>query len=286
MTHRFGQNLRDEMSLRDIICFMGVYDVFSAAQAARHFDGIFVSGFSFAASYYGLPDIGFICWSDIVAFVQRLRLMLPTHHIVVDIDDGYGDPEIAAHVVTALEQVGASAVILEDQKRPRRSGHMDGKQILELDEFLIKLTRVLDTRRDMVVSARTDAQDNGERIRRAEAFDDAGADAILVDGLENLGLISQLSHRVSKPLMFNQIYGGKSPPCTLSELRHADVSLVNYSTPCLFAAQDAIEQTMIHLKHNDGAFPEHGAVNLGRCNRALNENMQRRSAGSAALLAS
>ena len=86
--------------------FIGVYDAFSASVAARHFDGLFVSGFGFAASYYGLPDIGFIAWPDILAFVQRLRSILPAQHLLVDIDDGYCDTEIACHVVSALDSLG------------------------------------------------------------------------------------------------------------------------------------------------------------------------------------
>ena len=92
----------------------------SASVAARHYDGLFVSGFGFAASYYGLPDIGAIAWPDMVSFVQRLRLAFPQHHLLVDIDDGYVDPEVACHVVAQLERIGASGVILEDQQRPRR----------------------------------------------------------------------------------------------------------------------------------------------------------------------
>ena len=62
-----------------------------------------------------------------------------THHLLVDIDDGYCDPEVACHVVSVLEASGASGVVLEDQKRPRRCGHFDGKQIMELDEYLAKI---------------------------------------------------------------------------------------------------------------------------------------------------
>jgi 2-methylisocitrate lyase-like PEP mutase family enzyme len=46
---------------------------------------MFLSGFGFAASYYGLPDIGFIAWPDMVSFVQRLRLAFPQQHLLVDI---------------------------------------------------------------------------------------------------------------------------------------------------------------------------------------------------------
>ena len=49
----------------------------------------------------------------------------------------------ACHVVSLLEKIGASGVIIEDQQRPRRGGHSDGKRLMELDEFLTKLMRVL-----------------------------------------------------------------------------------------------------------------------------------------------
>src|SRR5215470_20096681 len=155
MERRLGRDLRKEMTARNIIPFIGVYDVFSATLAAKHFDALFISGFGFAASHYGLPDIGFIGWPDIVAFVQRVRTVLPSHHILVDIDDGYADIEVAAHVVSLLETSGASGVVLEDQERPRRCGHFDGKQLMGLDEYIVKLKRVLAARRDMIVIART-----------------------------------------------------------------------------------------------------------------------------------
>jgi 2-methylisocitrate lyase-like PEP mutase family enzyme len=163
--------------------FLGVYDVFSASLAARHSDALFMSGFGFAASHYGLPDIGFISWTDMVDFVGRVRAVLPSHHLLVDIDDGYCDTEVACHVASRLERIGASGVVLEDQRRPRRCGHFDGTQIMELDEFLEKLSRVLETRGDLFVVARTDATDAAEAARRVRAFADAGADAVLIDGV-------------------------------------------------------------------------------------------------------
>jgi 2-methylisocitrate lyase-like PEP mutase family enzyme len=271
----FGSHLRHELANRELISFIGAYDVFSAAIAARYFDGIFISGFSFAASYYGLPDIGFIAWSDIVAFVQRVRTVLPQHHLMVDIDDGYCDVEVACHVVAMLESIGASGVILEDQKRPRRCGHMDGKQLLDLDDYLEKLQKVLATRRDLVVVARTDATEPDEVIRRVQAFADVGADVILADGLRDLSLLTKLKHLTDKPIMFNQIAGGKSPACTLTQLKQAGVSLVNFSTPCLFAAQAAIDQAMRSLLETDGKLvkTETNYVDVPTCNALLTENL-------------
>ncbi len=248
-----GRRLRTAVASGELLPFIGIYDVFSASMAARHFDALFVSGFGFAASHYGLPDIGFITWTDIVAFVHRLRAVLPRHHLLVDIDDGYCDTEVACHVVAVLEAAGASGVVLEDQKRPRRCGHFDGKQIMELDEYLEKLRAVLAARRELFVVARTDSSDPQDIARRIEAFAEAGADAVLVDGLKSLDTVRELAKSVGRPFCFNQIAGGKSPPCTFDELRAAGAQLVIYSTPCLFAAQAAIDEAMIALKDADGS---------------------------------
>jgi 2-methylisocitrate lyase-like PEP mutase family enzyme len=269
-----GARLREILSQAEPVPFIGVYDSFSAGLAGRQFDSLFVSGFGFAASYYGLPDIGFITWTDIVAFVQRVRTILPRHNILVDIDDGYCDPEVACHVVSLLETSGASGVVLEDQKRPRCCGHFEGKQIMDLDEYLSKLHMVLNTRKELFVVARTDASDPHEAERRARAFADAGADAVLIDGLPDLGILRRLSKDITKPICFNQIAGGKSPPHTLSELRDAGVSLVIYSTPCLFAAQPAIEASLSELKMRDGMLAEN-SIGVHDCTSILTDNLTR-----------
>jgi 2-methylisocitrate lyase-like PEP mutase family enzyme len=278
MDERPNHRLQEELKKGNIIPFIGVYDVFSASIAAKYYDGIFISGFGFAASFYGLPDIGFIAWSDITSFVQRVRAVLPKHHILVDIDDGYADTEVACHVVSLLEATGATGVVIEDQKRPRQCGHFDNKQIMELDGFIEKLSKVLATRRDLFVIARTDATDVDEILKRARAFANAGADAILVDAIRDLDLIKRLKSQVQKPLVFNQIAGGKSPHCSLTELRDLGISIVIYSTPCLFPAQEAIESAMIALRENDGLLhrsaPE--KVDVKTCTALLNKNLARR----------
>ena len=257
--------------------FIGIYDVFSASLVASRFEGIFVSGFGMAASSYGLPDVGFITWTDMLEYVGRVRTVVPETMILVDIDDGYVDTEVAAHVTSRLEAIGASGVIMEDQRRPRRCGHVDGKQVLELDEYLPKLERVLSARDDLFVVARTDASDPDEILRRVRAFEEAGADAVLVDGLSDLEFLREVSAAVQVPRMFNQIKGGKSPAVGLTRLRELGVSLVNYSTPALFAAQKAIEATLEQLLVNDGDL---GSLELphaivAECNEVLDTNLHR-----------
>ena len=130
-------------------------------------------------------------------------------------------------------------MILEDQQRPRRCGHVDGKQVLALDQYLEKLDMVLKARRDLVVVARTDATEEEEILRRAKALAATDADVILVDGVRSVDWIRRVRRVIGdKPLLFNQIAGGKSPRLSLTELQELGVDVAIYSTPCLFAAAD------------------------------------------------
>ncbi|MGH3854639.1 MAG: isocitrate lyase/PEP mutase family protein [Pseudonocardiaceae bacterium] len=273
-----GSVLQRDVRSESITPLIGVFDMFSASVAAQHYGGLFVSGFGFAASYYGLPDIGFIAWPDMVNFVQRLRLAFPRHHLLVDIDDGYVDPEVACHVVEHLERIGGSGVILEDQKRPRRCGHVEGKQLLPLREYLEKLNLVLQTRQDLLVVARTDATEESEILRRAQALAATDADILLIDGVRSVAAIRKVRAVIGdKPLLFNQIAGGKSPRLSLTELADAGVNVAIYSTPCLFAAQAAMDKAMLELRAEDGRLPkvEEGNVGVGAALALLERNISR-----------
>jgi 2-methylisocitrate lyase-like PEP mutase family enzyme len=274
----YGNALRTEVHNEGTTPLIGIFDMYSASLAAQHYGGMFVSGFGFAASYYGLPDIGFIAWPDMVSFVQRLRLAFPQQHLLVDIDDGYVDPEVACHVVENLERIGASGVILEDQQRPRRCGHVSGKQILPIEQYLEKLNMVLQTRTELVVVARTDATEEREILRRAEMLAATDADVLLVDGVRSVEWIRKVRSVVGgKPLLFNQIAGGLSPRLSLTELEDLGVNVAIYSTPCLFAAHAAMAHALVELRANDGRLAEVESDDVGVATSIalLEENISR-----------
>ncbi|MEU9237904.1 isocitrate lyase/PEP mutase family protein, partial [Streptomyces subrutilus] len=192
----------------------------------------------------------------------------------------------ACHVVENLERIGASGVILEDQKRPRRCGHADGKLVLPLEEYLEKLEMVLATRKDLVVVARTDAMEEDDILRRAEALAATDADVILVDGVRSVEWIERIRETVgSKPLLFNQIAGGKSPRLSLGELTDLGVDVAIYSTPCLFAAHRAMDTALAELRLADGRLPaaEEGTeIGVTESTRLVAKNIARNQALPAA----
>ena len=267
-----GGIFNSRIKTNKILPLIGVYDVFSALVASKYFDGIFVSGFSTAASAYGLPDVGFVNWRDQIDISTRIRHVLPDKHILVDIDDGFGDEVIASNTVKFLENNNLSAVMMEDQRRPRMCGHFDNKQVLPVDEYLIKLKTVLSVRNDIFVIARTDAPTGRtynaiksiDGFTRAVKYAEAGADGVMVEAITDLDAVYKLSNEIDCPIMVNQLQGGKSPNWTLQELEDAGVSIVIYSTPSLFSAQYGMETFFKSMKEN-GVMPTNGTGTMDDC---------------------
>ena len=75
--------------------FIGVYDVFSALIANKYSQNIFLSGFGLSASHYGLLDKGYTGWEIMVDHCARINNVCPNSNLLIDIDDGYGSPELA-----------------------------------------------------------------------------------------------------------------------------------------------------------------------------------------------
>jgi 2-methylisocitrate lyase-like PEP mutase family enzyme len=264
-----------------VLPFIGIFDLFSASLAADRFEALFLSGFGLAASAYGLPDIGFLGWGDLTSTTSRLRALLPKHHLLIDIDDGFGDAAIASHVVRSLERCGASGVVLEDQARPRRCGHLNGKQLLSLPDYLSKLETTLQERSSLVIVARTDASEPEEILLRVQAFEKVGCDAVLADGIKDVELIGALRNAVSCPVFCNVIGGGKVPAANRVDLATLGVQGLIYSTPCLFAAQGAIEQALHQLVADEAPLIDALAAprDLSHCHALLEANL--RGAGNA-----
>ena len=81
-----------------------------------------------------------------------------------------------------------------------------------------------------------------------------GADAILIEGLKSHEQITNIRKKIptDAKLVVNLIAGGKTKPIDLSELSDSGVNIVNYSTPCLFAAHRAIRESLDELLKNNG----------------------------------
>lgn len=182
-----GRLLRDKMADTGLVHIMAAHSPLSARLAKEAgFDGIWASGFELSA-LYGLADVSLVSMTQHLDMLRAMadRVDLP---IVADIDTGFGNAINVIHAVLQYERAGASAVVIEDKSFPKVTSLIaDGRQdLLRIEEFQGKIEAACRTREDsgFLVIARDEALIAGlgqdEALKRAAAYEEAGADMILI----------------------------------------------------------------------------------------------------------
>jgi 2-methylisocitrate lyase-like PEP mutase family enzyme len=177
--------------------------------------------------------------------------------LISDADTGYGNPISVRRTVSEFERAGVAGVHLEDQVWPKKCGHMEGKQVIPMDEMVQKIRAAVDARQDadFVIIARTDANavyGLEDALHRGQAYREAGADALFIEAprsLEELRAIAAAFPDI--PLLFNWAESGKTPLLSLDEIRTLGFKLVIYPVSMLFAATHAMLGLLEILKRGE-----------------------------------
>lgn len=179
------------------------------------FPAAFLSGGALAMGRLGRPDIGLVTASELVDATMQITdcIAIP---LVVDGDTGFGNALTLQRTLRQLEAAGAAAIQIEDQQFPKRCGHMAGKQVVPLAEAVGRIRAAVDARHRMLVVARTDAvaiEELPAALDRADAYLEAGADLIFVEGPRTMAEAQAIAHRFADrvPLVHNLVEGGVSP---------------------------------------------------------------------------
>ena len=223
----------------------GVWDPLSALLAERAgFHTVFVSGFAVAGTLLGEPDIGIVDQKNMADVARRVCAAAPELCVVVDADTGYGDTRDVQVTTELWEAAGASGMFLEDQVWPKKCGHMDGKQVVPIDEWLEKLKTVMRTRSDIFVTARTDARAvNGltDALERGRMARDLGVDAVFVEAPQSLSELEDIAAALPDVvLVANMVEKGKTPLLTPSELADRGFTLIVSPLSGLLSASKAL----------------------------------------------
>ncbi|AUI59435.1 methylisocitrate lyase [Amycolatopsis sp. BJA-103] len=223
----------------------GAFNPLSAKLIERRgFEGVYVSGAVLSAEL-GLPDIGLTTLTEVAGRSQQIARVtgLPA---LVDADTGFGEPMNAARTVQVLEDAGVAGMHLEDQVNPKRCGHLDGKDVVERDVAVRRITAAVAARRDpdFVIAARTDAaavHGIDDAIDRAKAYADAGADLIFPEAMRDAGDFERLRAAVDVPILANMTEFGKSELLDVKTLESLGVNVVIYPVTLLRLAMHAAE---------------------------------------------
>ncbi len=238
--------LRARIEEGRILVVPGVYDGLSARIAtAAGFEAIYCSGGAVARST-GMPDLGLLSMSEVLA---RLREVVDSTElpVIADADTGYGNALNVVRTVREFERMGAAAIHLEDQVAPKKCGHYSGQQLISAEEMVQKLKAALDTRREMLIIARTDARGQAglaEAIRRGRLYADAGADLIFIEAPTSREEIETIASSFSEePLLINMFEGGRTPLIPATELEKMGYRLVIVPSDLQRAAIRAMQVT-------------------------------------------
>lgn len=178
--------LRKLFQTKPIIRIVGAHNGLGARLIERNgFDGVWASGLEISTGY-AVPDANLLTMTDNLHAAQAMNeaTSLP---VVCDCDTGYGNASNVIYMVKKYEAAGLAAAVIEDKLFPKVNSFVPGRQeLVTLEEFAGKIEAAKKAQKDpdFMVIARIEALIAGwgldEAFRRANAYADAGSDAILV----------------------------------------------------------------------------------------------------------
>ena len=184
--------LRKKLEGNSIIKVGGAFDAMSAKLVENSgFDAVWAGSFAISA-VHALPDASILTMTEFfdVASNMSSTCEIP---IIADCDTGYGGPSNVRHMVRKYENAGISSICIEDKTFPKQNSLLEnGKNdLLSEKEFVAKILAAKEARNDQnfIIIARVEALISGagmnEALKRATAYESAGADAILIHSKQN-----------------------------------------------------------------------------------------------------
>lgn len=213
------------------------------------FSALYLSGAAYTASR-GLPDLGIVTSTELADRAKDV-IRATNLPVLVDIDTGFGGVLNAARTAREMVEASVAAVQIEDQQLPKKCGHLNGKQLVTIEEMAQKIRVIKEVAPSLVVVARTDARSSEgleEAVKRAAAYVEAGADAIFPEALGSEEEFRTFKSQIQAPLLANMTEFGKTPYYTATEFSNMGFQMVIYPVSSLRVAAKAYERIFDLIK--------------------------------------
>ena len=179
--------LHELIESKPILKVMGAFDSMSAKLVEINgFDAIWAGSFAISATH-ALPDASILTMTEFLNVSSNIvqSCKIP---VIADCDTGYGGPSNVSHTVKKFELAGVAAICIEDKTFPKQNSLLkNGKQeLISEKEFVAKILAAKEAKsnKNFMIIARTEALiaelGINEALQRATAYQNAGADAILI----------------------------------------------------------------------------------------------------------
>ena len=235
-----------------ILKVAGAFDAMSAKLVElNNFDAVWAGSFAISATH-ALPDASILTMTEFLSTASSMAdaCSIP---IIADCDTGFGGPSNVSYLVKKYENAGIAAICIEDKIFPKQNSLLkEGKQeLLSEKDFVAKIIagKSAKINPNFLIIARIEALIAGygvkEAVKRATAYENAGADAILIHSKKNTP---------DEIFEFCNTWNGNVPiiaipttypTVTLDELQNNNIKMVIYANQSLRAAHWAMSD---HLK--------------------------------------
>jgi len=249
--------LRKDLESKSILKVGGAFDAMSAKLVENSgFDAIWAGGFAISATH-ALPDASILTMTEFLNVASNMEeaCNIP---IIADCDTGFGGPSNVSHMVKKYEKAGIASVCIEDKTFPKQNSFLENskQELLSEKDFVAKIIAANDAKEDpnFTIIARTEALISGmgmkEAIKRALAYEKAGADAILIHSKQD---------SPNEIFEFSESWGGTLPlvvvPTTyptvkLDELISHNIKMIIYANQALRVAHASISKTLKQIKNS------------------------------------
>ena len=182
-----SENLCQILRSKSILKIGGAFDAMSAKLVETHgFDAIWAGSFAISATH-AVPDASILTMTEFFDAASSMTQICEIP-VIEDCDTGYGGPSNVSHMVKKYENAGIAAICIEDKIFPKQNSLLENGQneLISEKEFVAKIIAAKEAKQDknFMIIARVEALISGvgmdEALKRATAYEKAGADAILI----------------------------------------------------------------------------------------------------------
>ena len=268
--------LKSLLQTEKTILVPGVFDALSALIAKQAgFKALYMTGFGVAGSLLAKPDIGLVTASEMVTRASQIVDAIGDAPLIADGDNGYGGVHNVSRLVNAYEKTGVQCIQLEDQVIPKRCGHMNNKEIVDLDEATAKIRAAIQSRDsdNFLIAARTDSRathDLDEALRRGDAFLNAGADILFIEAPQSIDEMQIIKNEFPDAnLIVNIVEGGKTPELDFEEVAQIGFKIVLRPVSALLAISSTLQDCYSALLRSNSNQEKPAKISFDEYNKLI-----------------
>lgn len=246
LASEFMENVKEDNALPVVGAHDGMSSILARKSGFKH---IYLSGGALSASK-GIPDIGLLTLEDVAGRAREI-VRASNLPLLVDVDNGFGEPLNVGRTCLEMVEARVAAVQIEDQQIPKKCGHLNGKKLIDKDDMVKKIQMIRQVAPTLKIVARSDAfavEGMKGMTDRLKSYVEAGADIVFPEAMQTEEDFRHVRKEIDAPVLANMTEFGKTDYIDLKTFSGIGIDLVIFPVTSLRAAAYNVEETYKVIK--------------------------------------